>query len=167
MTTSIAQWIVGTLLIFSSLGVILAYKPVHACLSFLFTLLCLASLYLFQSAEFIAIIQILVYAGAILVLFTFVMVLFQDAHTQIEKHPPKSSLVFRVLAAGTFLMLLLFLGRQWLDIQIKPRILPEGYGTVHSLGYLLYVDFFFPFEVVILLFLVALIGSLYIGKKEG
>jgi NADH-quinone oxidoreductase subunit J len=159
------QWILGALLIFSSLGVILARKPVHSSLYFLLALLALASLYLQLSAQFIAVMQILVYAGAILVIFMFVIVLFQDAHQQIAKFEAKSSRPLLFIAAGAFIISLVFLGRQLAGFTAPKERLPEGFGMAQSLGQLLYVDFFFPFEAVILLFLVALIGALYIGKK--
>ncbi len=108
MIGDISQWILGALLILFSLGVILARKPVYSALSFLATLLLLASLYLELSAQFIAVMQILVYAGAILVMFMFVIVLFQDAHSQIEKHEPQSTRLFLVFAAGAFLLTLIF-----------------------------------------------------------
>lgn len=159
------QWILGSILIFSSLGVILAKKPVHACLSFLLTLLSLATLYLQLSAQFIAAIQVLVYAGAILVLFMFVIVLFQDAHQQLKNFKPQSSSAFLIFASGTFLLAAVFLGRRLIDLTPTNKDLPENYGTVESLGHLLYIDYFFPFEAVTLLFLIAVIGALYIGKK--
>lgn len=166
MTPTIAQWILGALLIFSSLGVILVRKPVHASLSFLLTLLTLAALYLQQSAQFIAVMQVLVYAGAILVIFMFVIVLFQDAHIQIEKNSPNSSSFLLIPVAGIFVLALLWLGRQLIEIKHPPRILPKDYGSVEALGNALYIDFFLPFEIVILLFLIALVGTLYIAKKE-
>src|SRR5581483_9485736 len=86
--------LLGLSLILSSLGVILFKKPVHACLSFLFSLLILAGIYLQLSAEFIAVMQILVYAGAILVIFMFVIILFQDAHEQIEKFKAQNNRLF-------------------------------------------------------------------------
>ena len=163
--TDTVQLILGAILIFSSLGVILARKPVHASLYFLLTLLALASLYLQLSAQFIAVMQILVYAGAILVIFMFVIILFQDAHQQIAKFEAKSSHPLLIVAASAFIISLVFLGRQFVGFTAAKEGLPEGFGMVQSLGQLLYVDFFFPFEAVILLFLVALIGALYIGKK--
>lgn len=160
------QWILGLILILSSLGVILARKPVHSSLSFLLTLVALAALYLQLSAQFIAVMQVLVYAGAILVIFMFVIVLFQDAHQQISKYHSKSSPLFLIFSAGAFVVSLVFVAKQLFNLPQLAKSLPEGYGTVESLGKLLYIDFFFPFEAVILLFLIAVIGALYIGKKE-
>lgn len=165
VTAHTVQWILGIILVLSSLGVVLARKPVHSSLAFLLTLLTLATLYLQLSAQFIAVMQVLVYAGAILVLFMFVIVLFQDAYQQISQVAPKSSLPFLFIAAGAFLLTLIFLGMQFVGLKPSVEKLPDGYGTVQSLGEALYINFFFPFEAVILLFLIAVIGSLYIAKK--
>lgn len=159
------EWILGCLLILSSLGVILAKKPVHASLSFLMSLLVLAALYLQLSAQFIAVMQILVYAGAILVLFMFVIVLFQDAHGHISRFSAQSAPVLIFIGVSAFLLVVFSLGKKFLGINPAHPTLPNGYGTVESLGHALYVDFFFPFEAVTLLFLIAGVGALYIGRK--
>lgn len=162
-------WILGTILLLASVGVISAKKPVHACLSFLLTLLTLAVIYLQLSADFIAVMQVLVYAGAILVIFMFVIVLFQDAYLKISQFPAKSMPWIIYLTGCAVVLSIVFLGRRIL--------LPggsnhptgsdlSGFGSVEVLGKALYVDFFFPFEAVVLLFLVASVGALYIGKKE-
>ncbi|CUI17355.1 putative NADH-ubiquinone/plastoquinone oxidoreductase, chain 6 [Candidatus Protochlamydia naegleriophila] len=160
------QWIFGILLILSSLGIILTSKPVHASLCFLLTLLSLAALYLELSAQFIAVMQILIYAGAILVIFMFVIVLFQDVHQQIHKYQPQSKKAILVGAAAAFAAAFLFLGFHLTSLPTATQALPAEFGSAHSLGRLLYLDFFFPFEAVILIFLVAVVGALYIGRKE-
>lgn len=170
MAAHFVQWIIGIILVLSSLGIILAKKPVHACLAFLLTLLALAAMYLQLSADFIGIMQILVYAGAILVIFMFVIVLFQDAFEQIALFPPKSTISFLLLAAVCFPAALIVIGSKIYGLDSAKMsdkaVLPHDFGTVGSLGKALYVDFFFPFEAVILLFLVAVVGALYIGKKN-
>lgn len=160
------QWFLGTLLILSSLGIILTPKPIQSCLFFLLTLLALAALYLQLSAEFIAVMQVLVYAGAILVLFMFVIVLFQDAHAQLANFKPKSFSLLLLAAGSAFLVMLGLVGISLLNMSQALPEADESFGMVESLGIALYTDFFFPFEAVILLFLVAIIGSLYIGRKE-
>lgn len=159
------QWILGMILILSSLGVIIARQPVHSSLAFLLTLMTLAALYLQLSAQFIAVMQVLVYAGAILVLFMFVIMLFQDAFREISHVKAKSLPFFLFIASAAFLLTLVFLGRQFVGLKPAVDKLPEGYGTVQSLGKALYLDFFFPFEAVTLLFLIAVIGSLYVARK--
>jgi NADH-quinone oxidoreductase subunit J len=161
-----AEWFLGCLLILSSLGVILIQKPVVVCLSFLLTLMTLAALYLQLSAQFIAVMQILIYAGAILVLFMFVIVLFQDAHQQIVNLKSKSTPFLLIIAASAFVISLGIIGSGLLGLPQGNAEVHNDFGTVESLGRAIYVDFFFPFEAVILLFLVAVVGALYIGKKE-
>ena len=102
--------ILGTITVLSALGVILLKKPVHACLSFLLTLLTLALFYINLSAPFISVMQILVYAGAILVIFMFVIVLFQDAYLQIGEHKAQSSPFLLGGAICIFILTALFFG---------------------------------------------------------
>jgi NADH-quinone oxidoreductase subunit J len=119
------------------------------------------------NAEFIAVMQILVYAGAILVIFMFVIILFQDAHQQIEQYLPKSKPLLLYSAAVAFVLALPVLAHKLMDITPAAKGRLDGFGTVETLGKALYVDFFFPFEAVTLLFLVAVIGAFYIGRKEA
>ncbi len=163
----ISWWeaILGVLLIISALGVLLTKQPVHACLSFLITLLTLASLYFELSAQFIAVMQIIIYAGAILVLFMFVIVLFQDAHHNLESSPAMSPRLFLDLSAIIFFITFAFLGKQFIHLSTEKKEALPSYGTVESLGQSLYIDFFFPFEAVILIFIVAMVGAIYIAKK--
>lgn len=165
LSVNLIELLLGTLLILSSIGVLAVRKPVHASLCFLLTLLCLAALYLQLSAEFIAVLQVLVYAGAILVIFMFVIVLFQDAYQKIALLKANSLPVLLFCAVSFFLLALIFVGGKLIELIPLNDKLPHDFGTVQSLGQALYVDFFFPFEAVVLLFLVAVVGALYIGKK--
>ncbi len=162
---SLSEWLIGFILILSSLGVILLKKPVHAALSFLLTLLTLAVLYLQLSAEFISTMQIIVYAGAILVIFMFVVILFQDAYIQIEKYASKSNPYLIGFTITLLIGGIAYFAKEMISLSPQTEPLKEGFGTVQSLGHTLYIDYFFPFEAVILLFLIALVGALYIGRK--
>lgn len=157
--------ILGGLLILSSLGTILLRQPVHACLSFLLSLLLLSSIYVTLSAEFIGVMQILVYAGAILVLFMFVIVLFQDAHQEVHKMMPRSSRLLAIGSASLFISAFLLFEWQIKDVQAT-HALSAGYGTVESLGRDLYDTFFFPFEAMLPLFLIAIVGSVYVARRR-
>lgn len=162
---TIAEWIIGIILIFSAVGVLTARNPVYASLYFLATLIMLAALYLQLAAPFISVLQVLVYAGAILVIFMFIVILFQDAHHEIGLYKPQSKSVLLLAAGGSFITALILFGWQLIGISPTTKSLPEGYGSAQAIGKALYIDFFFPFEAVILIFLVSIIGSLYIGKK--
>ncbi len=158
------MWL-SSLLILSALGVITAKKPVYSSLFFLVTLLCLATTYLQLSAEFIAIMQVFVYAGAILVIFIFIMVLFQDAYLQIARVPSACFWPLMAFAGLLFTLTAIFLALKIEKAAPPTETLEAGYGSAFSLGRLLYLDFFFPFEAITVLFLIAVVGALYIGKK--
>lgn len=162
---NIAQWILGAILILSSIGVIIARRPIYASLSFLLSLIALASIYSGLSADFTAVMQILVYAGAILVIFVFVIVLFQDAHFKIGQYEPKSKPLLLGAAIVAFVLALLFFARHFIYHLPARSELKEGFGSAQGLGQALYLDFFFPFEAIIVLFLIAIVGSLYIAKR--
>lgn len=161
-----AQLFLGILLILASIGVITARKPIHASLFFMLALLTLAAIFTVLSAEFIAVLQVLVYAGAILVIFVFVIVLFQDAYSQIDKNKPLSAKPLIIVGGLSFLIAFAAFGSLILGKERAAQEPPQEYGTVQALGKALYIDFFFPFEAIILLFLVAVIGALYVAKKE-
>src|SRR3984893_1639490 len=151
------EYLLATISLLSAIGVIALKKPVHACLSFLVTLVALASLYLQLSAPFIAVMQVLVYAGAILVIFMFVIVLFQDAYLAIREYAAQSPPLWQIASALLFLGTAAALGLHFQGIATAPAALPVGYGSVEELAKALYIDFFFPFEAVAFLFLVAII----------
>lgn len=163
---TLAQWMLGLTLILSAIGVISFRKPIYASLSFLLSLILLAAFYLQLSAEFIAIMQVLVYAGAILVIFVFVIVIFQDAHEQMMDFKPKSQKLLIALAAIFFILAMALFWSRLIPMVPFKDTLPEGYGSAHAIGMALYLDFFLPFEAVILIFLVAIIGALYLAKRE-
>lgn len=160
------QWALGLVMILSAVGVLVARKPVHASLSFLLTLMTLALTYINLSASFIGVMQVLVYAGAILVTFIFVIILFQDAHDQIEQHPANMSKSLLLITTIVFLAALAAFAKILYDFpSVIPKVIPE-FGNVEGLGKALYLDFFFPFEAVVFLFLVAIVGAFFIGRKD-
>lgn len=162
---ALIEYILGFVLLSSAIGVLLLRQPVHACLSFLLTLFSLSGLYFELSSQFVGVMQILVYAGAILVLFMFVIVLFQDAHQNIASLPAQTPRLFADVSALLFLATLMYLGKNLMHVTMEKKEVDAGYGSVESLGKALYIDYFFPFEAVILLFLVAVVGAIYIAKK--
>lgn len=152
-------------ILIGAVGVIAATKPVHSCLSFLLTLLGLATLYIEMHATFIGVMQIIVYGGAIMVTFMFVMVLFQDAHAQIDKNAPRTSSLLTYVSIGSVLMSLTLAGYQLVGLTSEAVSSEAQFGSTEQIGRALYTVWAFPFEAMVVVFLVALVGSLYIGKK--
>lgn len=153
-------------LILSSLAVVFSKKPIHSALSFFLASLTLATLYMQLSAEFVAVMQILVYAGTILVLFMFMMILFQDAMIEIESVESRSFTPLTWISGALFIIAFGYLMTKLYGLNIDHKKPDSSFGTVQSLEKALLIDFAFPFVAIILIFLVAVVGSLYIAKKD-
>ena len=168
MTLPIFFFLYHALVIVSlSLVTVSRRNPVHAVLFMLVIFFHIASMYLFLNAEFIAAIQIIVYAGAILVLFLFVVFLL---NLRAEEHEEKYS---RSWLAGAVLALSLFAA---LAIVLRGFVLgPHGtYGIekisemthTKAIGTVLYTKYLFPFEVASVILLVAIVGAITLAKKH-
>jgi NADH-quinone oxidoreductase subunit J len=157
----------ATVIILLSVLVITRKNPVHSVMWMLLLFFHIASLYLFLNAEFIAAIQIIVYAGAILVLFLFVVLLL-NLREELQFNRFIGS-----WPAGLFIssaILVVFMGA------IQSYVLPpQGKYSIEfikqethtkALGKLLYTDFLFPFEIASLILLVAMIGAVVLAKKK-
>ena len=139
-------------------------NPVTAVMSLVATFFGLAAIYATLSAHFLAVLQVLVYAGAIMVLFIFVvMILNREESTLISLR----GLPTRVLgvAAGLYL-LLVFFQIAIPDTAVVPPPLPETFGTVASIGNVLFRDFVFPFEAISVLLLVAVVGGVTVSRSH-
>jgi len=138
-------------------------NAVAAVVSLVATFFCLAGIYVLLYAHFLAVMQILVYAGAILVLFVFViMVLGRE-----ESEPwALRSMVTKLVGVGALVLLGVALAR-WLPhpaLATKGGAPPASFGTVNAFGDTLFRDFLFPFEAVSLLLLLAVIGAVVIAR---
>lgn len=142
-------------------------NPVNSVLFLIVNFFCISAIYLLLRAQFIAIIQILVYAGAIMVLFLFVIMLLnlQDESKLTENVSYKkltaiilSALLFSVLSITTFFA---FQGK-------FPKIneTAETLGTVEAIGKELYTTYSFPFELVSFILMAAIVGAIVLAKKK-
>ena len=159
--------ILAVLLIASALGVVLSASPIRSALSLIMALFFIAVEFLFLDAQLVAVLQIVVYAGAIMVLFLFVIMLLN------LQHDPQAMarLPVRIAAAclgGLFLLAAL-------HFFITPGIsagagingaVPAAFGSTESLAEMLFTRFLFAFEITSLLLLVAIIGAVVLAKKN-
>ena len=175
-TTLISFLVLAVASVASSLGVILFRNAVHSALSLILTLLFLALFYLQLGAMFIAIVQILIYAGAIMVLFLFVVTMLASESSDTE---PADRIPWQrgIAAALGFILVgalsyLLFTGAS-IDGSVKASganslsqaIAAHG-GDTQAFGYALFHGFSFPFEVTSLLIVVAILGTMVLGRKS-
>ncbi|MFN3604912.1 MAG: NADH-quinone oxidoreductase subunit J [Leptonema sp. (in: bacteria)] len=141
-------------------------NPISSALYLVFSFFALASLYATLSATFVAAIQVLVYTGGILVLIIFVIMIMNL--TDKELLPLKPDYLLMVSAGliilGGLLLPLFFIISN--SIYQENSVLSEGFGTVKEIANLLFGKFVFPFEMLSLLLLTAIVGALVISKRK-
>ncbi len=164
-TVDILFYLLSAFAIVSATMVLISKNPIHSVLWLILVFFAISGHYILLNAQFLAIVNIIVYAGAIMVLFLFVIMLMnikKDAEVQ------KQFLVklTGVIAGGSFLTLLIAAVKQTVQIQEKQVLLKEGtIGLIHPLGKALFSDYVVPFEISSVLFLSAMVGAVIIGKK--
>ena len=172
--TEIAFFVLAVASIASAIGVISFKNAVHSALSLILTLLFLALFYLQLGAMFIAIVQVLIYAGAIMVLFLFVVTMLasETSNTELNDRIPWQRWIASILGlvlVGS-LSYLLFTGTP-IDNSIKATGANQlshvvaAQGNIEAFGQALFHGFTFPFEVTSLLIIVAILGAMVLGRK--
>ncbi|MFL5655344.1 MAG: NADH-quinone oxidoreductase subunit J [Ktedonobacteraceae bacterium] len=171
--TELAFFVLAVASIASALGVILFRNAVHSALSLILTLLFLALFYLQLGALFIAIVQILIYAGAIMVLFLFVVTMLasEASDTELQDRIPWQRWVAGILGlilVGA-LSYLLFTGTAIDSSAVATggslSHMVNTQGNIEAFGLALFHGFAFPFEVTSLLIVVAMLGAMVLGRK--
>lgn len=164
---TITQWLFGILsflAIMFALMVVFSRNPVNSVLYLVMTFFCIAGHYLLVNAQFLAIVHIVVYAGAIMVLFLFVIMLM-DLNQDSE--PQKSAWIKIVAGIAGGLLLFVLVGTLKGTEQMNLASYGSSQiGTVKNLGKVLFSEFLFPFEIASILLLAAMVGAIMIGKKE-
>jgi NADH-quinone oxidoreductase subunit J len=164
-TLEILFYALSTFAIVSAVMVLISKNPIHSVLWLILVFFAISGHYILLNAQFLAIVNIIVYAGAIMVLFLFVIMLM---NVKKDQEPKKQHLVkfIGVIAGGSFLTLLIALVKQTSQLQGKTVLLKEGtIGLIHPLGKALFSDYVVPFEISSVLFLSAMVGAVIIGKK--
>ena len=154
----------SSLTILSALVVVFSKHPMYSVLSLIFCFFTVAGHYVMLHAQFLAITHIIVYAGAIMVLFLFVVMLL-NLNRESEPHKSIRLRVAATIAAGMLLVTLIASIR---STQIGPYKLPppSDNGFVEHIGQKLFTDYLLPFEISSVLFLSAMIGAVLLAKKE-
>ena len=146
-----------------ALGLVVHRNPVYCALFLILALFCISGLFLLLQAEFIAVIQIIVYAGAIMVLFLFVIMLLNMGN---EASFREKFSVAKGAALLLGVLLLVLLGKAiWPSAQTGV-VSPFSYGKVEMIGHLLFTEYVFPFEAISVILLAALIGAVIIARKS-
>ena len=162
--TQYVFYFLSFLCILSALMVVFSKNPIYSVLYLVICFFGIAGHYILLNAQFLAAVHIIVYAGAIMVLFLFVIMLLNLNH---ETEPHKSTwLKFAAVISGGLLLVILVGVLKGADQLNKPEISNESIGLVKNLGKVLFNEFLLPFEASSVLFLAAMVGAVMLGKKQ-
>lgn len=163
--TQILFWFLSILTLGSAIMVIVSKNPVYSVLYLIITFFAISGHYILLNAQFLAVVNIIVYAGAIMVLFLFVIMLM-NLNTDTEPRKNKWLQLAGTIAGGSLLLVLIAVLKDT-ELKIKTVQLVQGdIGLIHNLGQVLFKDYVVPFELSSILFLSAMIGAIVLGKKE-
>jgi NADH-quinone oxidoreductase subunit J len=163
--TQILFWLLSALALFSALMVVVSKNPVYSVLWLIVTFFTISGHYILLNAQFLAIVNIIVYAGAIMVLFLFVIMLMNLGRLA-EPQKNRWLRIAGVVAGGCLLLVFVAALK---NIEIKKQIAETNsgdIGLIENLGKALFNEYVVPFEISSILFLSAMVGAVVIGKKE-
>ena len=160
-------YVFAAILLFAALRVITARNPVHAALFLVLAFGTAAALWMLLEAEFLAIALILVYVGAVMVLFLFVVMML-DINIDRLREGYWDYLVPGLVVAGIMVaeMTVVLAGRHFGALAEAPRPKPAGYSNTEELGRLLYTHYVYPFEIAAVVLLVAIVAAIALTLRR-
>ena len=161
-------WVFAPVAVAAALAMLLARKAVHSALFLIVNFFCLAVFFLVLGSPFLFAVQIIVYAGAIMVLFLFViMLLGVDRRDQYRETIPFQFPLAVLFSAGLLGVLIYTIRAAFTKTPFTGLAQANASGNTQGLGRLLFTHYLFPFEVTSLLLIVAAIGAMVIGKRRA
>ncbi len=166
MQNEILFFILAFIAVVSSLTMISAHRPIDSALSFIVTLISIAALFALTNATFLFVVQLIIYAGAILSLIIFIIMFLniKDDNLPDEKYKNRWLLATSIIISPFSAILIDLILRS--DIAIK-SVSDTKFGTIQDVGLTLFSEWVLPFELVSILLLVALVGSVTLSKREN
>jgi len=160
-------WFFGVLAVFSALMVILLRNPLSCAFFLILSFVNLAGIYALLHAHLVAVSQILVYAGGIMVLFIFVIMLLNIGRPQFLKFMDlhRSQAPGLVVSLVTLAGFLLVIFKSHGEFSAPKELVPD-FGTIHSVGKLMFTQYLVPFELIGVLLLVATVGAVLLAKRD-
>ena len=168
MLTEILFYVFAAVLVGAAIGVITARNPVH---SVLFLVLCFfnaAVLWLLIEAEFLAIVLVLVYVGAVMVLFLFVVMMLdvniEKLREGFARHAPLGVAVALIVVVELYYVL--WVKRAGVDVTGGVAPLPEGYSNTKAVGAVLYTEYVYPFQLAAVVLLIAIVAAIALTMRR-
>ena len=170
--TAVIFFLAAAFALSGALGVVLSRNPVHSALWLVVTLLSVAVFFIQQQAPLLAAVQIIVYAGAIVVLFLFViMLLGVDRHESLREPIPFQRPAALALGAIVLAEVLFLAGHQWATGARTARGVPVTGGAfgsnIQRVARVLFTTFLWPFEITAVLLVIAVVGSVVLARRSG
>ena len=153
----------GAIAVCGAIMVVTRKHPMASALYLILTLFAVAALFVLRQAHFLAAIQVIVYAGAVVVLFVFVIMLINVPEDRMPVERATTTRVLGVLAAGFFILESAVLARRF-SMPVGPA---AEVGTVEAVGRALFTDYLLAFEVTSVLLLAAVIGAIALAKRKA
>ncbi len=169
MLEAVVFYSLAALILGFAVLVITARNTVHSVVFLVATFLCIAVLYVSLAAEFLAVIQVLVYAGGIVVLYLFVVMLVSLRSVPGARDPRRRSRLGIVMSVAMLAEITAILSYSAAHRgAVPPQLAPEvqAVGNTEMVGWLLYTDYLVPFEVASMLLLAAMIGAIVLARKS-
>ncbi|MGB7905247.1 MAG: NADH-quinone oxidoreductase subunit J [Steroidobacteraceae bacterium] len=169
MIVNVLFYVFGAILVLTALGVITARNPVHCALFLVAAFLNSAVIWLLLDAEFLALTLVVVYVGAVMVLWLFVVMMLdvdvEKLRQGFTRYAPLGALIALVVAAQIGLVVYVRkLGLEDADAVVVSR--PEGYSNTQELGHLLYTQYLYPFEIAAVILLVAIVAAITLTMRD-
>ena len=163
--SEILFWFLTALALFSALMVVFSNNPVHSVLWLIVVFFAISGHYILMNAQFLAIVNMIVYAGAIMVLILFVIMLM---NMNTESEPQKSQWMKMAAAISGGALMLVLIAALKDNVGAVSKTSGEGsIGLIKNLGQVLFTEYVVPFEISSILFLSAMVGAVVLGKKES
>ncbi len=170
MVEAIVFYTLSALILGLAVAVISTPNTVHSVLFLVMNFLGVAVIYVVLEAEFLAVIQVLVYAGGIVVLYLFVVMLVNLTREPEAHQDPRRLSLFGLALAGAVLLelagIVVYSYSREPSVPVAAAAASPVQGNVEQIGWLLYTDYLIPFEVASVLLLVAMIGAIVLAKRE-
>ena len=153
--------------LFSALMVITRKNVMHAALFLLLTFACVGATYVLLRAELLAAVQVLVYAGAVTVLFLFAILLVNIPRVVRLRQWNRQTAVAVIIAGLTGLWLIIATTRTFGKLALPAGAADQPLGTPRAIGQLLFADFMVPFEIASLILLAAMVGAIFLARETA
>ncbi len=165
-TTELLFWFLSALAFLGAIMMLISKNPVFSVLWLIVVFFAISGHYLLLNAQFLAIVNLIVYAGAIMVLFLFVIMLM-NLNTDTEPQKNTWLKVAGAIAGGSLMLIMIDVLIDAKDMHTKSALMKDGnIGLIKNLGRVLFNEYVIPFEITSVLFLSAMVGAVVIGKKS-